>query len=131
MPVKTIIYRVFWKYMAMDSAETRYAHLLQPLRDLTKNWDIDLASQLGEYLEEVRKHTEIKHHLSDLNVPFFYPRVSYCCCFWQLDQMTISFDGGKTMMNFAEAALLIQGSTCIYGRKVNDALCVQYSNTFH
>lgn len=37
---------------------------------------------------------------------------------WQLDQMTISFDGGKTMMNFAEAALLIQGSTCIYGRKV-------------
>ncbi|XP_051974902.1 condensin-2 complex subunit H2-like [Xyrauchen texanus] len=71
----------------MDSAETRYAHLLQPLRDLTKNWDIDLASQLGEYLEE-------------------------------LDQMTISFDGGKTMMNFAEAALLIQGSTCIYGRKV-------------
>ncbi|XP_073694766.1 condensin-2 complex subunit H2 [Garra rufa] len=73
--------------MVMDSAETRYAHLLQPLRDLTKNWDIDLASQLGEYLEE-------------------------------LDQMTISFDGGKTMMNFAEAALLIQGSTCIYGRKV-------------
>ncbi|XP_016351476.1 condensin-2 complex subunit H2 [Sinocyclocheilus anshuiensis] len=73
--------------MVMDSAETRYAHLLQPLRDLTKNWDIDLASQLGEYLEE-------------------------------LDLMTISFDGGKTMMNFAEAALLIQGSTCIYGRKV-------------
>ncbi|KAA0721039.1 Condensin-2 complex subunit H2 [Triplophysa tibetana] len=71
----------------MDSAETRYGHLLQPLRDLTKNWDIDLASQLGEYLDE-------------------------------LDQMTISFDGGKTMMNFAEAALLIQGSTCIYGRKV-------------
>ncbi|KAM9495912.1 condensin-2 complex subunit H2 isoform 1-T2 [Clarias gariepinus] len=71
----------------MNSAETRFAHLLQPIRDLTKNWDVDLATQLGEYLEE-------------------------------LDQMTISFDGGKTMMNFAEAALLIQGSTCIYGRKV-------------
>uniref|UniRef100_A0A4W4EG46 Condensin-2 complex subunit H2 n=1 Tax=Electrophorus electricus TaxID=8005 RepID=A0A4W4EG46_ELEEL len=71
----------------MNSAEARFAHLLQPIRDLTKNWDVDLASQLGEYLEE-------------------------------LDQMTISFDGGKTMMNFAEAALLIQGSTCIYGRKV-------------
>lgn len=56
--------------MVMDSAETRYAHLLQPLRDLTKNWDIDLASQLGEYLEEVRKHTEIKHHLNGLNAPF-------------------------------------------------------------
>ncbi|XP_017561892.1 condensin-2 complex subunit H2 isoform X2 [Pygocentrus nattereri] len=72
---------------AMNSAETRFAHLLQPIRELTKNWDVDLATQLGEYLEE-------------------------------LDQMTISFDGGKTMMNFAEAALLIQGSTCIYGRKV-------------
>ncbi|XP_066525336.1 condensin-2 complex subunit H2 [Hoplias malabaricus] len=71
----------------MNSMETRFAHLLQPIRDLTKNWDVDLATQLGEYLEE-------------------------------LDQMTISFDGGKTMMNFAEAALLIQGSTCIYGRKV-------------
>lgn len=44
--------------MVMDTAETRYAHLLQPLRDLTKNWDIDLASQLGEYLEEVRKHRQ-------------------------------------------------------------------------
>ncbi|XP_007245046.3 condensin-2 complex subunit H2 [Astyanax mexicanus] len=71
----------------MDSAETRFAHLLQPIREMTKNWDVDLATQLGEYLEE-------------------------------LDQMTISFDGGKTTMNFAEAALLIQGSTCIYGRKV-------------
>lgn len=47
----------------MDSAETRYAHLLQPLRDLTKNWDIDLASQLGEYLEEVRKHRRTLIHL--------------------------------------------------------------------
>ncbi|XP_030628921.1 condensin-2 complex subunit H2 [Chanos chanos] len=71
----------------MDHAETRFAHLMKPILDLTKNWEIDLASQLGEYLEE-------------------------------LDQMCISFDGGKTMMNFAEAALLIQGSTCIYGKKV-------------
>lgn len=38
--------------------------------------------------------------------------------------MTISFDGGKTMMNFAEAALLIQGSTCIYGRKVSFSLAI-------
>ncbi|KAK2834687.1 hypothetical protein Q7C36_015388 [Tachysurus vachellii] len=75
------------RFIAMNSVETRFAHLLQPIRDLLKNWDVDLATQLGEYLEE-------------------------------LDQMTISFDGGKTMMNFAEAALLIQGSTCIYGRKV-------------
>lgn len=51
--------------------------------------------------------------------------------------MTISFDGGKTMMNFAEAALLIQGSTCIYGRKVSFSLAVgwmfriKYINLLH
>lgn len=38
----------------MNSVETRFAHLLQPIRDLLKNWDVDLATQLGEYLEEVR-----------------------------------------------------------------------------
>ncbi|XP_046765541.1 condensin-2 complex subunit H2 isoform X8 [Gallus gallus] len=35
-----------------------------------------------------------------------------------LDQICISFDGGKTTMNFIEAALLIQGSACIYSKKV-------------
>ncbi|XP_048466270.1 condensin-2 complex subunit H2 isoform X1 [Rhincodon typus] len=71
----------------MEDAESRFTHLLQPIRELTKNWEIDVASQLGEYLEE-------------------------------LDQICISFDDGKTTMNFAEAALLIQGSACIYSRKV-------------
>ncbi|XP_075713715.1 condensin-2 complex subunit H2 [Rhinoderma darwinii] len=71
----------------MEDAESRYTHLLQPIRDMTKNWEVDVAAQLGEYLEE-------------------------------LDQICISFDGGKTTMNFAEAALLIQGSACIYSKKV-------------
>ncbi|XP_035640232.1 condensin-2 complex subunit H2-like isoform X2 [Oncorhynchus keta] len=73
--------------MVMDTVETRFAHLLQPIRELTKNWDIDVASELADYLEE-------------------------------LDEMCISFDGGKTTLNFAEAALLIQGSACIYSKKV-------------
>ncbi|XP_019399378.1 PREDICTED: condensin-2 complex subunit H2 isoform X1 [Crocodylus porosus] len=71
----------------MDDAESRFVHLQQPIRDLTKNWEVDVAAQLGEYLEE-------------------------------LDQICISFDGGRTTMNFIEAALLIQGSACIYSRKV-------------
>ncbi|KAJ1162453.1 hypothetical protein NDU88_002921 [Pleurodeles waltl] len=73
--------------LTMDEVESRFTHLLQPIRDLTKNWEVDVAAQLGEYLEE-------------------------------LDQICISFDGGKTTMNFAEAALLIQGSACIYSKKV-------------
>uniref|UniRef100_A0A4W3IXR2 Condensin-2 complex subunit H2 n=1 Tax=Callorhinchus milii TaxID=7868 RepID=A0A4W3IXR2_CALMI len=71
----------------MEDIESRFTHLLQPIRELTKNWEIDVAAQLGEYLEE-------------------------------LDQICISFDDGKTTMNFAEAALLIQGSACIYSKKV-------------
>uniref|UniRef100_A0ABM5GLF5 Condensin-2 complex subunit H2 n=1 Tax=Pogona vitticeps TaxID=103695 RepID=A0ABM5GLF5_9SAUR len=71
----------------MEDPESRFLHFLQPIRDLTKNWEVDVAAQLGEYLEE-------------------------------LEQICVSFDGGKTTMNFIEAALLIQGSACIYSKKV-------------
>ncbi|XP_078129647.1 condensin-2 complex subunit H2 isoform X1 [Sander vitreus] len=71
----------------MESMESRFPHLLQPIRELTKNWEIDVASELNDYLDE-------------------------------LDDMCITFDGGKTRLNFAEAALLIQGSACIYSKKV-------------
>jgi hypothetical protein len=30
--------------------ECKYAHLLQPIRDLAANWDINIASELEEYL---------------------------------------------------------------------------------
>ena len=33
--------------------DSRFQHLLQPIRDLTKNWNVDIASQLDEYLAEV------------------------------------------------------------------------------
>ena len=33
--------------------ESRFAHLVKPIRDLTKNWDVNIASQLTDYLEEV------------------------------------------------------------------------------
>lgn len=55
--------------------------------DLAQNWNIDVARDLEEYLDE-------------------------------LEGVEISFDGGKTSLNFAQAALLIQGSACIYSRKV-------------
>ena len=36
---------------AMGSQEEcKYAHLLQPIRDLAANWDIDIANELEEYL---------------------------------------------------------------------------------
>ena len=37
-----------------DNVETlRFSWLLQPIRDLTKNWDIDVAASLEDYLGEV------------------------------------------------------------------------------
>lgn len=35
-----------------------------------------------------------------------------------LEEINFTFDGGTTNLNFAEAALLIQGSACIYSKKV-------------
>ena len=33
---------------------SRYSHLLEPIRDLAQNWEIDVATELEEYLQEVR-----------------------------------------------------------------------------
>ena len=44
----------------MESAENRFAHLLQPIRELTKNWDIDVASELNDYLEEVKQQQQLQ-----------------------------------------------------------------------
>ena len=35
--------------------EAHFAALLEPIRDMAKNWDIDIAHHLEEYLEEVCK----------------------------------------------------------------------------
>lgn len=70
-----------------DESETRFKALIQPIRDLASNWDVDIAEELDEYLEE-------------------------------LDHIRISLDQGHSHLNFAEAALLIQGSTAIYSKKV-------------
>lgn len=59
--------------------ENRFAYLLQPIRDLAANWDIDIAAELGEYLSE-------------------------------LDGVSFALEAGGPALNFAEAALLIQGA---------------------
>lgn len=41
---------------------SRFAHLLQPIKDLTKNWDIDVASQLEEYIEEVSNRAALSEY---------------------------------------------------------------------
>eukprot|EP00931_Biecheleriopsis_adriatica_P103422 TRINITY_DN78262_c0_g1_i1.p1 TRINITY_DN78262_c0_g1~~TRINITY_DN78262_c0_g1_i1.p1 ORF type:complete len:730 (+),score=166.10 TRINITY_DN78262_c0_g1_i1:8-2197(+) len=72
----------------MAEPTTRFAHLLQPIRDLSKVWNIEIADELEKYAEEV---TQL---------------------------MVTNPEDGASQLNFAEAALLIQGSTAIYSRKV-------------
>eukprot|EP00963_Diacronema_lutheri_P014067 scaffold2858_cov659-Pavlova_lutheri.AAC.38 len=64
-----------------------HVHLLRPLRDLAENWNVDLAQELEEYMEE-------------------------------LAQVTFRFGTQGNNLNFAQAAMLIQGSACVYGKKV-------------
>jgi condensin-2 complex subunit H2 len=61
-----------------DLKENRFSYLLQPIRDLAANWDINIAGELEEYLDELENLT-----------------------------FTIEGCAGPSL-NFAEAALLIQ-----------------------
>jgi len=65
--------------------------------DLAQNWNIDLARELEDYLAE-------------------------------LETISIAFDGsGGATLNFAEAAMLIQGSACIYSKKVEYLYSLLYT----
>ncbi|KAG2972540.1 hypothetical protein PC119_g23136, partial [Phytophthora cactorum] len=91
-------------------SEGRLQHLLQPIRDLSKNWNIDLASELEEYMDK----------LENLNIAFD-PE----------DGASIANGEGPGVMNFAEAALLIQGTSVIYSRKVEYLHALVYQTLAH
>lgn len=74
--------------MGSEQPPGRFAHLLRPIRDLSKVWNIEIADELERYIEEV-------------------------------SQLVVTNpEDGLTQLNFAEAALLIQGSCAVYSRKV-------------
>eukprot|EP00899_Mesostigma_viride_P013539 jgi/Mesvir1/22186/Mv18787-RA.2 len=77
-------------------AGDRFSRLLQPIKDLAANWDVDVASELEDYIAE-------------------------------LEGIAFSLDGGTSSLNFAEAALLIQGSACIYSKKVEYLYTLVYA----
>ncbi|EAL61477.1 hypothetical protein DDB_G0291894 [Dictyostelium discoideum AX4] len=71
------------------TATKDYSYLIQPIRDLAENWQIDISKELEDYLSD-------------------------------LDKISFTFEGTNQVktLNFAEAALLIQGSAVIYSKKV-------------
>lgn len=79
---------------AVSQDGSRFSVLLNPIRDISESWCIDVAKVLSEYAETLG---------IDLN------------------QSGGDNDGDSTfpvLVDFAEAALLVQGSTSIYSRKV-------------
>jgi len=102
---------------AAAAVESRFAHLLEPIRDLASNWQIDIASELEEYLAEL-EHIRVQFDPSQLAA---------------LMQSQSQSQGGfapsqatQRSLNFAQAALLIQGSACIYSRKVEYLYALLY-----
>jgi condensin-2 complex subunit H2 len=64
-------------------------HTVQPERDLVANWEVDLSEKLEEYLLKI-------------------------CS----GEITGNEEDGQIPVNFAEAALLLQGSVQVYSKKV-------------
>lgn len=71
--------------------DNRFSQILAPVRDLAKNWDIDLASLLESYMHDIE------------TVPFNIMPPS------QTQSQKSSLTENKTSTNFAQAAFLIQG----------------------
>lgn len=79
--------------------DTRLSDLLSPIRDPTKNWEVNIAATLEEYLSK-------------------------------LEGLHLTFHNGCLSLNFAQAALIIQGSTSVYCKKV-EYLCSLCQQVLH
>ena len=79
----------------------KFKHLLEPIKNLAENWSVDIAVELEEYLEELEQ------------ISFEIPSVS--------SSSQQEGEGGEAAtgsFSFAKAALVIQGSTYVYSKKV-------------
>lgn len=80
----------------------RFAALLNPIRDIAASWGIDVAKELSEYAEslgiDINQTSITNENAESLSVP----------------------------VDFTEAALLVQGSTTIYSRKVEHLYSLVY-----
>ena len=92
--------------MGTQQDESRFAHLLQPIRDLAANWDIDVAKELEEYLVSPSHYTPHYGGLQDRGFGdqqkdrAFGDKQSVQ---ETLEDLTFAFDGGPTL-NFAEGS---------------------------
>ena len=43
-----------------QSMDSKFAHLLQPIRDVAGNWDVNVAEELEEYLVRIPSKLKLK-----------------------------------------------------------------------
>ena len=51
---------------------SRFAYLLEPIRDLKKNWEVDVAGQLDDYLSEVSSSTPAQWFINNIKCVYMY-----------------------------------------------------------
>lgn len=95
--------------------DNKFAHLLQPIRDLAANWDINIANELEDYLVSLF-HTSTTCFQYGLRSQL--SGISINDCKWGvqdvLESVTFSFEGGPNL-NFAEGTyccILSAASAC-------------------
>ena len=62
-----------------ESFGERYAELLRPIRDLAKNWNIDVASELEDYMEEL-EDIKVSFDDGETELNFAEGERPYCFC---------------------------------------------------
>lgn len=145
--------------MSSSAADgSRFTHLLQPIRcvhppashythrtralsliilttvsgtsDLSQNWNIDLAQELEEYLDEL-EHLSIAFDPADDDGGGDGDSVSVGVATRAQQQRQALASQDARVMNFAEAALLIQGTSVIYSRKVEYLYALVFQTLAH
>eukprot|EP00529_Nitzschia_sp_RCC80_P014674 CAMPEP_0113481588 /NCGR_PEP_ID=MMETSP0014_2-20120614/22486_1 /TAXON_ID=2857 /ORGANISM="Nitzschia sp." /LENGTH=751 /DNA_ID=CAMNT_0000375089 /DNA_START=22 /DNA_END=2277 /DNA_ORIENTATION=- /assembly_acc=CAM_ASM_000159 len=86
---------------------------LQPIRDLSRNWDVDIASCLEEYLHEL---AQIAPEGVTISTAGQQPSSSSSSMVSDSDDD--DNNNSSAVPNFAHAALILQNSSNVYGRKV-------------
>ena len=110
---------------------SRFSYLLEPIRDLTKNLEVDVAGQLDDYLSEVSSSTPAQWLINNINV--------YTCIytygikeFGELRARSVYYSWSQIcMMSLFKAEILEQQCDCVHNQEhdVAGATCLATSNT--
>lgn len=94
----------------LERTDSRFKELLTPHRDLAANWSVDVALQLIEYAASVGIH--LPPSTDDQKILSSQPSSASA-------PIESSISPPDTTIDFAHAALILQGSSNIYSKKID------------